>query len=69
MRRAQDCLDIRSPDAHTPYTIEKHAPWCLFLDGNALPIGRYARVEEALAPLITVSTMRHAAIGGRQPFE
>ena len=35
--------------ASTPYTTEKHALWCLFLDGQALPIGRYARLEEALA--------------------
>ena len=25
--------------ASTPYTIEKHALWCLFLDVKALPIG------------------------------
>ena len=24
-------------DASTPYSIEKHALWCLFLDGKALP--------------------------------
>jgi hypothetical protein len=40
-------------DAPTPYTIEKHALWCLFLDGKALPIGRYARLEEALAAAIS----------------
>jgi hypothetical protein len=39
--------------APTPYTIEKHALWCLFLDGEALPIGRYARLEEALAAAIS----------------
>ena len=39
--------------APTPYTIEKHALWCLFLDGQALPIGRYARLEEALAAAIS----------------
>jgi hypothetical protein len=35
--------------APTPYTIEKHALWRLFVDGKSLPIGRYARLEEALA--------------------
>ena len=45
--------------ASTPYTIEKHALWCLFLHGKALPIGRYARLEEALAA--AVSHMRHRA--------
>jgi hypothetical protein len=43
--------------APTPYTIEKHALWCLFLHGKALPIGRYARMEEALAA--AVSHMGH----------
>jgi hypothetical protein len=37
----------------TPYTIEKHALWCVFLDGQAPPIGRYARLEEALAAAIS----------------
>jgi hypothetical protein len=26
--------------APTPYTIEKHALWCLFLDGQAMPVAR-----------------------------
>ena len=43
--------------ASTPYTIEKHALWCVFIEGRALPIGRYARLEEALA--VAVSHMRH----------
>jgi hypothetical protein len=38
--------------APTSYTIEKHALSCLFLDGQVLPIGRYARPEEALAAAI-----------------
>jgi hypothetical protein len=37
----------------TPYTIEKHGLWCLFLGGQALPIGRYAGLEEALAAAIS----------------
>jgi len=37
----------------TPYKIEKHALWCLFLDGQVLPIGRYARLEEAFAAAIS----------------
>jgi hypothetical protein len=44
--------------APTPYTIEKHSLWCLFLDGQALPIGRYARLEVAFAAAI--SHMGHA---------
>jgi hypothetical protein len=44
---------VTSGGAPTPYTIEKHALWCLFLDGKALPIGRYARLEEALAAAIS----------------
>jgi hypothetical protein len=43
--------------APTSYTIEKHSLWCLFLDKNGLPIGRYARLEEALAA--AVSHMEH----------
>ena len=43
--------------ASTSYTIEKHALWCVFIDGQALPVGRYARLEEALAA--AVSHMRH----------
>jgi len=43
--------------APTPYWIEKHSLWCVFLDGQALPIGRYARLEEALAA--AVSHMKH----------
>ena len=39
--------------ASTPYTIEKHALWCLFPDGQAPPIGRYARLEEALSAAIS----------------
>jgi hypothetical protein len=39
--------------APTAYSIEKHSLWCLFLDGQALPIGRYARLEEALAAAIS----------------
>jgi hypothetical protein len=39
--------------APTPYRIEKHALWCVFLDGRTLPIGRYARLEEALAAAIS----------------
>ena len=46
----------------TPYTIEKRALWCLFLDGQALPIGRYARLEEALAAAI--SHMKHGKSAG-----
>jgi hypothetical protein len=37
----------------TPYTIEKHALWCVFLNEEALPIGRYARLEEAFAAAIS----------------
>jgi hypothetical protein len=48
--------------APTPYTIEKHALWCLFLAGKALPVGRYARLEEALAA--TVSHMRQGSQRG-----
>ena len=47
--------------ASTPYTIEKHALRCLFLDGKALPIGRYAGLEEALAT--AVSRMKHEKYG------
>jgi hypothetical protein len=39
--------------APTTYRIEKHALWCVFLDGQVLPIGRYARLEEALAAAIS----------------
>jgi hypothetical protein len=31
--------------ALTPYTIEKHALWCLFLDGQALPIGHLRYIQ------------------------
>ena len=48
--------------APTPYTIEKHALWCLFLDAKALPIGRYAKLEDALAA--AVSHMKHGKFGG-----
>ena len=48
-------------DAYTPYTIEKHGLWCVFVDGQALPIGRYARLEEALSAAI--SHMKH----GKRP--
>jgi len=48
---------VTNGGAPTPYTIEKHALWCVFLDGQALPIGRYARLEEALAA--AVSHMQH----------
>jgi len=37
----------------TPYTIRKHALWCLFLGGQALPISRYARLEDALAAAVS----------------
>ena len=47
--------------APTPYTIEKHALWCLFLAGKALPVGRYARLEEALA--VAVTHMQHEKYG------
>ena len=50
--------------ASTRYTIEKHALWCLFLDGKALPIGRYARLEEALAA--AVSHIGHRGRRSRQ---
>ena len=39
--------------ASTPYTIEKHALWCVFLDGQVPLIGRYARLEEALAAAVS----------------
>jgi len=39
--------------APTPYRIEKHALWCLFLARQAPPIGRYGRLEEALAAAIS----------------
>jgi hypothetical protein len=48
--------------AFTPYRIEKHALWCVFLDGEAQPIGRYARLEEALAAAI--SHMEHEKYEG-----
>jgi hypothetical protein len=48
--------------ASTPYTIEKHALWCLFQNGKALPVGRYARLEEALAAAI--SHMKHGKYAG-----
>ena len=47
--------------APTSYTIVKHALWCLFLEGQALPIGRYARLEEALA--VAVTHMQHEKYG------
>jgi len=50
--------------APTPYTIEKHALWCLFLDGQALPIGRYARLEDALAAAISHMGFRSRGTGG-----
>jgi hypothetical protein len=46
-------MPVTRGGAPTPYTIEKHALWCLFLDGQALPIGRYARLEEALAAAVS----------------
>jgi hypothetical protein len=39
--------------APTAYSIEKHSLWCLFVEGQALPIGRYARLEDALAAAIS----------------
>jgi len=44
--------------ASTHYTITKHALWCLLLEGQALPIGRYARLVDALAA--AVSHMEHS---------
>jgi hypothetical protein len=48
--------------APTSYTIEKHALWCLFLNGQALPIGRYARLEALAA---AISHMSQADRRGR----
>jgi hypothetical protein len=48
--------------APTPYRIEKHALWCVFVSGQVLPIGRYARLEEALAAAI--SHKEHEKFGG-----
>ena len=39
-----------------------HALWCLFLDGKALPVGRCARLEEAIAG--AVSYMKHEKYEG-----
>ena len=47
--------------APTPYRIEEHALWCVFLDGQALLLGRYARLEEALA--VAVTHMQHEKYG------
>jgi hypothetical protein len=44
---------VTNSGAPTRYSIEKHALWCVFLDGKALPIGRYARLEEALAAAVS----------------
>ena len=45
----------------TPYRIEEHAPWCVFLDGQALLIGRYSSLEEALA--VAISHNEHKKYG------
>jgi hypothetical protein len=45
----------------TPYRIEEHALWCVFLDGQVLLIGRYARLEEALA--VAISHNEHETYG------
>jgi hypothetical protein len=36
---AGEAYTVINGGAPTTYTIEKHALWCLFLDGKALPIG------------------------------
>jgi hypothetical protein len=48
---------VTNGGAPTPYSIEKHALWCLLIEGQVLPIGRYASLEEALAAAI--SHMKH----------
>jgi hypothetical protein len=56
-QRGRSAYTVTNGGAPTPYTIEKHV-WCLFLDGQALPIGRYPGLEEALAA--AVGHMGHA---------
>ena len=36
----------------TGYTIEKQSSGAIFLDGQAPPIGRYARLDKALAAAV-----------------
>jgi len=44
----------------TGYSVQKFARWCLFREGEPLPLGRYARLNEALAAAVS-----HAAHAGR----
>jgi hypothetical protein len=39
--------------------------WCLFLDGQALPLGRYARLDEVLAAAVShmgMGSLEHVAM-------
>jgi hypothetical protein len=45
---------VMGPDGKpTGYTIEKHKYWLVRLDGEALRQGRYVRLEQALAAVVS----------------